>query len=87
MLYQVATTPVIELGDVEFRRAARQRESEMTTRRLAALRGITQGPAHRWWALAAVECGNFVVYMDGFIVTLALPAIARDLGIGLRSRW
>ena len=25
--------------------------------------------AHRWWALTAVECGNFVVYMDGFIVT------------------
>jgi len=38
---------------------------------------------HRWWALAAVECGNFVVYMDGFIVTLALPAMARHFGVGL----
>jgi hypothetical protein len=27
-------------------------------------------------ALTAVECGNFVVYMDGFIVTLALPTMA-----------
>lgn len=37
----------------------------------------------RWWTLAAVECGNFVVYMDGFIVTLALPALARQFGVGL----
>ncbi len=37
----------------------------------------------RWWSLAAVECGNFVVYMDGFIVTLALPAMARQFGVGL----
>ncbi len=37
----------------------------------------------RWWTLAAVECGNFVVYMDGLIVTLALPAMARQFGVGL----
>lgn len=37
----------------------------------------------RWWTLTAVECGNFVVYMDGFIVTLALPAMARQFGVGL----
>jgi len=41
-----------------------------------------------WWTLAAVECGNFAVYMDGFIVTLALPAMARDFGVGVRSiKW
>jgi EmrB/QacA subfamily drug resistance transporter len=52
------------------------------------LREATQGPAHRWWALAAVECGNFVVYMDGFIVTLALPAMARHFGVGLHQiKW
>ncbi|ABB57384.1 MFS transporter [Synechococcus elongatus] len=43
----------------------------------------TQGENHCWWALAAVECGNFVVYMDGFIVTLALPAMARHFDVGL----
>lgn len=42
-----------------------------------------QGGQDRWWTLAAVECGNFVVYMDGFIVTLALPAMARHFGVGL----
>src|SRR5262245_17374103 len=41
-----------------------------------------------WWTLVAVECGNFVVYMDGFIVTLALPAMAREFGVGIRSiKW
>lgn len=41
----------------------------------------TEGTARRWWVLAAVECGNFVVYMDGFIVALALPALARNFGV------
>jgi EmrB/QacA subfamily drug resistance transporter len=44
---------------------------------------VAPGAAHRWWALAAVECGNFVVYMDGFVVTLALPALARQFGVAL----
>lgn len=44
--------------------------------------------AQRWWVLAAVECGNFVVYMDGFIVTQALPAMAREFGVGLSTlKW
>jgi MFS family permease len=44
--------------------------------------------ANPWWTLVAVECGNFVVYMDGFIVTLALPAMAREFGVGIRSiKW
>jgi MFS family permease len=52
------------------------------------LREATQGPAYRWWALAAVECGNFVVYLDGFIVTLVLPAMARHFGVGLHEiKW
>jgi EmrB/QacA subfamily drug resistance transporter len=38
--------------------------------------------------LAAVECGNFVAYMDGFIVTLALPAMARHFGVGIHEiKW
>ncbi|MBD2655516.1 MFS transporter [Synechocystis sp. FACHB-383] len=45
-------------------------------------RGLPGGQ-DRWWTLAAVECGNFVVYMDGFIVTLALPAMSRHFGVGL----
>jgi hypothetical protein len=42
-----------------------------------AFQRLAHGETHRWWALAALEFGNFVVYMDGFIVTLALPAMAR----------
>ena len=52
------------------------------------LREALQGPAYRWWALAAVECGHFVVYMDGFIVTLALPSMARQFGVGIHEiKW
>src|SRR3954451_5359407 len=60
----------------------------MTTGLAARLRESTQGPASRWWVLAAVECGNFVVYMDGFIVTLALPTMARHFGVGIHEiKW
>lgn len=60
----------------------------MAIQNLWRFREMTQGPSHRWWALTAVECGNFVVYMDGFIVTLALPTINRDFGVGLAvAKW
>ncbi|MGO9019440.1 MAG: MFS transporter [Syntrophobacteraceae bacterium] len=60
----------------------------MTIRLVTRLREASQGPAYRWWVLAAVECGNFVVYMDGFIVTLALPAMARQFGVGIHEiKW
>ncbi|MBX9582288.1 MAG: MFS transporter [Gemmataceae bacterium] len=49
---------------------------------------VPSGAAHKWWALAAVECGNFAVYMDGFVVALALPAMARQFGVGLHVlKW
>src|SRR5262249_39700448 len=60
----------------------------MTSGLATRLREATQGPAHRWWVLAAVECGNFVVYVDGFLVTLALPAMARHFGVGIHEiKW
>src|SRR5262245_2613981 len=55
----------------------------MLTRIVRPFREVTQGAAHRWWALAAVECGNFVVYLDGFIVALALPTMARHFVVPL----
>ena len=51
----------------------------------APARPSTHDAASPWWTLVAVECGNFAVYMDGFIVTLALPAMAREFGLGIRS--
>ena len=60
----------------------------MTIGLATPFREASQGPAYRWWVLAAVECGNFVVYMDGFIVTLALPAMARQFGVGIHEiKW
>ena len=40
-------------------------------------------PRQRWRVLAVVEFGNFLVYMDAFVVTLALPALSRHFGVGL----
>lgn len=60
----------------------------MKRRIVIRLRHALQEPAYRWWVLAAVECGNFVVYMDGFIVTLALPTMARYFGVGIHEiKW
>ena len=60
----------------------------MTIGLVTRLREASQGPDYRWWVLAAVECGNFVVYMDAFIVTLALPAMARQFGVGIHEiKW
>jgi EmrB/QacA subfamily drug resistance transporter len=60
----------------------------MTTETAKPQHQTLEAPAHRWWVLTAVEFGNFVVYMDGFIVTLALPAMARHFDVGIREiKW
>jgi EmrB/QacA subfamily drug resistance transporter len=60
----------------------------MTTAPATKVPEATLGPAQRWWILAAVECGNFAVYMDGFIVTLALPAMNRHFGVDIHEiKW
>lgn len=46
------------------------------------------GTYHPWNVLAAVEIGNFVVYMDGFIVNLALPWMMLEFGIPVTTvKW
>ena len=45
---------------------------------------ITQGPAHKWWALAVVLLGLLLSSIDSSIVNLALPTIAREYGIGVQ---
>ncbi|MFT3883236.1 MAG: MFS transporter [Gemmatales bacterium] len=58
------------------------------TKDMPAPTNIPTQPVSRWWALAAIECGHFVVYMDAFIVTLALPAMARQFGVGIHEiKW
>ena len=43
---------------------------------------------HRWHVLAAVEVGNFVVYMDTFIVNLALPWMMSEFGVPITTiKW
>jgi MFS transporter, DHA2 family, multidrug resistance protein len=35
----------------------------------------------RWWAIAAISFGTALLVLDGAIPTVALPTIARDLGV------
>jgi EmrB/QacA subfamily drug resistance transporter len=37
----------------------------------------------KWWTLAAVSFGLFMIMLDNTIVNVALPSIQRDLGAGL----
>ena len=39
--------------------------------------------ARKWWTLAAVAFGLFMIMLDNTVVNVALPAMARDLGVGL----
>src|SRR5262249_31240340 len=39
-----------------------------------------QPGAHKWWTLAAVCLGMFMLLLDITVVNVALPAIQRDLG-------
>src|SRR6266545_4075163 len=37
----------------------------------------------KWWTLAAVAIGLFMIMLDNTVVNVALPSIRKDLGIGL----
>jgi EmrB/QacA subfamily drug resistance transporter len=39
--------------------------------------------ARKWWTLAAVAFGLFMIMLDNTVVNVALPAMATDLGVGL----
>src|SRR5262245_37591600 len=41
-------------------------------------RASSASSASRWLALLAASCGLFMLYVDLFIVNVALPAIGRD---------
>jgi EmrB/QacA subfamily drug resistance transporter len=42
----------------------------------------------KWWTLAAVSFGLFMIMLDNTVVNVALPSIQRDLGAGLSQlQW
>jgi EmrB/QacA subfamily drug resistance transporter len=48
------------------------------------VRALINDPEKRkWFTLAAVSFGLFMIMLDNTVVNVALPAMARDLGIGL----
>jgi EmrB/QacA subfamily drug resistance transporter len=50
--------------------------------------GIFSEERRKWWTLAAVAFGLFMIMLDNTVVNVALPAIQEDLGIGLSQlQW
>jgi EmrB/QacA subfamily drug resistance transporter len=50
--------------------------------------GIFSEERRKWWTLAAVAFGLFMIMLDNTVVNVALPAIQKDLGIGLSElQW
>ena len=50
--------------------------------------GIFSEERRKWWTLAAVAFGLFMIMLDNTVVNVALPAIQEDLGIGLSDlQW
>src|SRR5437899_12797947 len=37
----------------------------------------------KWWTLAAVAFGLFMIMLDNTVVNVALPSIRKDLGVGV----
>ena len=46
---------------------------------------LFHGPNRKWWTLAAVSLGLFMIMIDNTVVNVALPSIQRDLGADLPS--
>ena len=44
---------------------------------------LFQGEQRKWWTLAAVAFGLFMIMLDNTVVNVALPSIQQDLGVGI----
>ncbi len=44
---------------------------------------LLQGENRKWWTLAAVAFGLFMIMLDNTVVNVALPSIQRDLGVDI----
>ena len=44
---------------------------------------IFSGERRKWWTLAAVAFGLFMIMLDNTVVNVALPSIQRDLGVDI----
>jgi EmrB/QacA subfamily drug resistance transporter len=47
------------------------------------LAGLVTEQNKKWWTLAAVAFGLFMIMLDNTVVNVALPSIQRELGVGL----
>jgi DHA2 family multidrug resistance protein-like MFS transporter len=58
-------------------------QADQETAPVAAFRADSDGlpQPRRWWAIIAISFGTALLVLDGAIPTVALPTIARDLGV------
>jgi EmrB/QacA subfamily drug resistance transporter len=47
------------------------------------MRGLVTAENKKWWTLAAVSFGLFMIMLDNTVVNVALPSIQSDLDVGL----
>src|SRR5215204_1787686 len=45
--------------------------------------GLFTEENRKWWTLAAVAVGLFMIMLDNTVVNVALPSISRDLAVGI----
>ena len=49
---------------------------------------LFHGESRKWWTLAAVSFGLFMIMLDNTVVNVALPSIQRDLGVDIsKLEW
>jgi MFS family permease len=51
--------------------------------RLSMRQRLLTSANRKWWTLAAVSLGLFMIMLDNTVVNVALPSIERDLGARL----
>jgi MFS family permease len=62
------------------------RVSHASSSAIARLGGCLLTPETRkWWTLAAVSCGLFMIMLDAAVVNVALPSIRQSLHVSLAS--
>src|SRR5918911_4948290 len=63
--------------------AAKRRERDSRYPRSVMRATIFAAENRKWWTLGALSFALFMVMLDNTIVNVALPAIRKDLGIGI----
>jgi EmrB/QacA subfamily drug resistance transporter len=73
----------LTLGDVSVRDSPSSVHSRSAHRSTTLRQRVLTSENRKWWTLAAVGFGLFMIMLDNTVVNVALPSIERDLGARL----